>query len=34
MHSTMTYHIEMLKEMENTLKITQLAEKALTNIGD
>lgn len=28
----MAFHIEMLVEMENTLKLTQLAEKSLTNI--
>lgn len=28
----MAFHIEMLVEMENSLKLTQLAEKSLTNI--
>lgn len=28
----MASHIEMLVEMENSLKLTQLAEKSLTNI--
>lgn len=28
----MAFHNEMLVEMENSLKLTQLAEKSLTNI--